>query len=120
MPVLAQPVLNLVLRLCEGRADYVLGGRAVRVGRRPSNILLTPKPPSEVLFALTDMLAENMPADLLIMTEVAAWALQQTRLVPLELRRCVRRSGTCAVRRGRWLARNYTQDQNKNPETNAQ
>ena len=104
VPLLAEPALNLVLRLPDRRADYMLGRRAICVRRRPRDIFLSPKAPSKVLLALADMLAKNMPAGLFVLTEVAARPLEQTGLVFQSLRGDVWRSGACAIRRGRRLA----------------
>ncbi len=42
MPVLMEPILDLVLRLRNCRAHYVLRRRAIRIGRRPRDIFLSP------------------------------------------------------------------------------
>ena len=65
MPVLAaQPALNLVLRLRDRRAHHVLCRGAIRIGRCAGNVLLASQPPTEILFALPDMLAQDMAARL--------------------------------------------------------
>ena len=120
MPVLPEPALNLVLGLRNGSADNVLCRCAIRVRRRSRYIFFARKPPPKLLFALTDMLAKDVSAGLLVLTEIAPRSFEQTLIMPGRLLpRRVGRSGIRAIRLSRRLARNKTQYQSQRPEAGA-
>src|SRR5580700_3225806 len=78
-PRLAEPALDLPLRLCDRRTDDMLGGGAVGIGRGASDITFPLEALPELLLSLSHMFAQNVSAMSLVLAEIAGGNTSRVR-----------------------------------------
>src|SRR5580692_4751320 len=81
-PRLAEPALDLPLRLCDRRTDDMFGGGAVCIGRSAGDVTFPLEALAQLLLGLSHMLAQNMSAMGLVPAEIAHRTIRRVGLNP--------------------------------------